>query len=77
MKKDILKNDLVPEHSIMSEEDIKKTFKDLDFEKEQLPKIKVEDPVSIHIGAKVGDVLEIIRESATAGTFITYRIVIP
>lgn len=77
MKKDILKNELVPEHSIMSEEDIKKTFKDLDFEKKQLPKIKVDDPVSKHIGAQEGDVLEITRESATAGTFITYRIVIP
>jgi DNA-directed RNA polymerase subunit H len=43
--------------------------------KKQLPKIKGTDPVVEAIGAVEGDILQIIRESKTAGTFIYYRIV--
>ena len=76
MKKDILDHELVPNHVILSESDIEKAFKDLDFEQEQLPKIKSDDPVVKAIDAKIGDVLEITRRSPTAGTFVTYRLVI-
>ena len=75
MKKDILEHELVPTHVILSESDIKKVFKDLDFEQEQLPKIKSDDPVVKAIEANKGDILEITRESPTAGKFITYRLV--
>lgn len=75
MKKDILEHELVPTHVILSESDIEKVFKDLDFEQEQLPKIKADDPVVKAIDAKKGDVLEITRRSPTAGTFVTYRLV--
>jgi len=76
VKKDILDHELVPNHVILSESDIEKAFKDLDFEQEQLPKIKSDDPVVKAIDAKIGDVLEITRRSPTAGTFVTYRLVI-
>ena len=75
MSKDILIHELVPSHAILSESEIEKVFKDLDFEIEQLPKIKINDPVVKAINAKQGDILEITRESPTAGTFITYRLV--
>ena len=75
MSKHILNHELVPRHVILSESEIKKVFKDLDFEIEQLPKIKANDPVVKSIDAKKGDILEITRESPTAGTFITYRLV--
>ena len=75
MKKDILEHELVPTHVILSESDIKKVFKDLDFEQEQLPKIKSDDPVVKAIDANKGDILEIIRKSPTAGKFVTYRLV--
>jgi len=75
VKKDILEHELVPTHVILSESDIKKVFKDLDFEQEQLPKIKSDDPVVKAIDANKGDILEIIRESPTAGKFVTYRLV--
>lgn len=75
MKKDILKHELVPHHVVLSESEIKKIFKDLDFKQNQLPKIKVDDPVVKDIDGKVGDVLEITRKSPTAGTFVTYRLV--
>jgi DNA-directed RNA polymerase subunit H len=73
--KDILKHELVPNHVVLSESAIKKIFKDLDFEQDKLPKIKSEDPVVKAIDAKKGDILEITRDSPTAGTFVTYRIV--
>lgn len=75
MKIDILEHMLVPKHEIMSDSEIEDELSDADFVKENLPKIKIEDPVVKHINAKVGDVLRITRDSPTAGEFITYRIV--
>jgi len=43
---------------------------------DQLPKIFSEDPAVKTIGAKVGDVIRIIRESQTAGRAESYRLVI-
>jgi len=75
LKIDILKHNLVPKHEVMSSSEIKKSFKDLDYDIKNLPKIKKNDPVVKNIDAKEGDILKITRQSQTAGTFITYRIV--
>jgi DNA-directed RNA polymerase subunit H len=75
VSKDILKHELVPSHAVLSKSEIEKIFKDLDFEIEHLPRIKINDPVVKSIDAKKGDILEITRDSPTAGTFITYRLV--
>lgn len=72
---DILEHKLVPKHEVLSDSEIEEAFKDLDFEKDQLPKIKSEDPVVLNIGAKIGDILRITRFSQTAGTYVTYRLV--
>lgn len=71
----ILEHKLVPKHEIMSDSEIEETFKDLDYDVDHLPKIKINDPVVKNIEAKVGDVLRITRDSQTAGTFVTYRVV--
>ncbi len=76
MKKDILKHKLVPDHTILSKTEAKKILKELDIRQEQLPKIKVDDPVAKAIGAKPGDILKITRKSQTAGKFVTYRLVL-
>jgi DNA-directed RNA polymerase subunit H len=76
VKKDILKHKLVPDHAILSKTEANKIIKQLKVHQEQLPKIKVDDPVVKEIGAKIGDVLKITRKSHTAGKFITYRLVI-
>ncbi|SCG84834.1 DNA-directed RNA polymerase subunit H [Methanobacterium congolense] len=76
MKKDILKHKLVPDHTILSKTEIKKVLKELDIHKEQLPKIKADDPVVKAIEAKPGDILKITRKSHTAGKFVTYRLVL-
>lgn len=72
---DILKHDLVPEHIIMNENEKKELFKKLNITEKNLPKILTNDPVVKSIGAKEGDVLKIIRKSATAGSSIYYRVV--
>ncbi len=70
-----MKHQLVPEHVILNESEAKRVLKELDVHPEQLPKIKTTDPVVKAIGAKRGDIVKIIRRSATAEEFITYRLV--
>ncbi len=66
---------LVPKHEIMTEEEISEEFSGVDYNFNDLPKIKADDPVVEEIGAEPGNVLRITRESQTAGVFVTYRIV--
>ncbi|MDO5851390.1 MAG: DNA-directed RNA polymerase subunit H [Methanobacteriaceae archaeon] len=75
MKTDILKHHFVPEHTILSEEEVSKVLKEADVRLDQLPKILPDDPVVKAIGAEEGDVIKLNRESRTAGEFISYRIV--
>lgn len=77
MKFDILQHSNVPKHEILSDSEIEEIFSEVEYEIKQLPKIKSDDPVVKAIDAKEGDILKITRESQTAGTFITYRLVEP
>jgi len=72
----ILKHKLVPEHQIMSEEEVEELLKKMGIKKFQLPWIKSTDPVAKAIGAKPGDVIRIIRESPIAGKTYYYRYVV-
>ncbi len=71
-----LEHKLVPMHEILDESELKKTLSEFNIDKEQMPKIRISDPVAVSIKAKVGDVVRIIRESQTAGKAIFYRLVI-
>ncbi len=68
---------LVPKHEILSEKEKEELLKLLGIRPEQLPKIRVDDPIAKEIGAKVGDIIRIVRESPTAGVSVAYRYVIP
>ncbi len=70
---DLFMHDLVPEHDIIAEKEILDIEKEYGISREQLPKIKVGDPVAKAIGARPGDVIQIVRESATAGRHVIYR----
>ena len=75
MKADILQHKLVPEHTILSEEEAQKVLDDLNVRLDQIPKILPTDPEVKAIDAKVGDILKITRKSETAGIFVAYRVV--
>ncbi len=73
---DILKHELVPKHEILKPEEVKKLMEEYKIQPHQLPWIRSGDPVVKRIGAKVGDVIKITRESPTAGKTIAYRYVV-
>ena len=75
MKVDILKHNLVPEHTILTPEEADAVREELDVRIDQIPKILPTDPVVKAIDAKLGDVLKITRKSMTAGVFTSYRVV--
>lgn len=72
----LLDHQLIPKHEIMSEDELKSVLKHYAIEKEQLPKIKVVDPVIQEIGVQAGEVVKITRNSQTAGEAFYYRLVI-
>ena len=72
----IKKHRLVPKHTKMSEKAIKDLLKKYNILKTQLPKIFASDPVIKMLDAKVGDVIEIERDSPTSGKAKYYRVVI-
>jgi DNA-directed RNA polymerase subunit H len=67
---------LVPKHEILDEKETEKVFKEYNLEPDQLPKILITDPCVKLIGAKVGEILKIERNSPTAGVSIVYRRVV-
>jgi DNA-directed RNA polymerase subunit H len=72
----LLDHEFIPHHEIIDEDEIKSVLKEYNIGREQLPKIKIEDPVIKEIGAEVGDVVKITRKSQTAGEAPYYRYVI-
>ncbi len=73
---DILKHSLVPSHVLLSEEEKNELMKKYNISLHQLPKIFSTDAAVKAVGAKVGDVLKIVRKSPTAGETTYFRLVI-
>lgn len=74
---EIINHEHVPQHTVLKKDEAQKILKEMDITPNQLPKILDTDPVIDLIGAKIGDIIKIDRESPTAGTTKYYRIVIP
>ena len=73
----LIKNRYVPQHILLSEEEIKKVLEEYKCKRDDLPYILKDDPVSKYYSAKIGDVFKILRKSSTTGIAPpTYRIVI-
>jgi DNA-directed RNA polymerase subunit H (RpoH/RPB5) len=71
----ILDNDLVPEHRVMTEEEKEEHIKKFYItDLSQFPEISRFDPVAQAIGVRPGDLVEIIRSSPTAITSKYYRL---
>ena len=70
----IMEHELVPEHTIIKEEEKQKLLERFDIATfTQLPIIMKSDPVAKFIGMRRGDVCKIIRPSETSGHYESYR----
>jgi DNA-directed RNA polymerase subunit H len=67
---------LVPKHEILSEKEKEQLLAEYKVHPYQLPQIKSSDPAVKVIDARPGDILRILRKSATAGEHIAYRYVV-
>ena len=73
---DIFTHNLVPEHIICPEEELKELLEKYSIKRKHLPKILISDPAVKAIGAKPGQVVKIFRDSNIAGKSIAYRLVV-
>ncbi|MFW3145231.1 MAG: DNA-directed RNA polymerase subunit H [Methanomassiliicoccales archaeon] len=72
----VMENYLVPRHTIIPEEEVEKLLEKYSITKAQLPKILMMDPCAKALNAKSGDVIQVERQSPTAGTSLYYRLVV-
>jgi DNA-directed RNA polymerase subunit H len=73
---EIFEHNLVPKHEILEEKEKKEVLALYKIQPYQMPQIRSTDPAVKAIGARPGDILKIIRKSATAGEHIAYRYVV-
>ena len=64
---------MVPKHEFATEIEKQSLIDKYSIDLKQLPKILVDDPAAQLLGAKIGDIIKITRESSTAGKYVTYR----
>ncbi|MDD1639695.1 MAG: DNA-directed RNA polymerase subunit H [Methanomicrobiales archaeon] len=72
----LLDHVMVPDHRIMTDEEIGTLLSTYHLSLEQLPKIFHDDPAVKTVKAKPGNVIRIIRSSQTAGRAESYRLVV-
>ena len=72
---DVTQHDLVPDHSVLSEDELDATLDEYDIKRTDLPKIKQSDP-ALPDDAEIGDVIEIVRDSRTTDRAVIYRLVV-
>lgn len=70
---EIENHELVPEHRKMEEDEINELLEEFNIDKSDLPELKTDDAMTKRIDVEPGDVLEITRESPTAGETTYYR----
>ena len=71
------RNILVPKHEVLNAEEANRVLKSYGVTRDEMPKIKIDDPAIKDMKVKIGDIIKITRKSKTAGESIYYRVVIP
>lgn len=74
---DAADHELVPEHRVLSRNEVADLCAEYDIERVDLPLIKPNDPALEGITCFPGDVIEIVRDSRTAETARSYRFIKP
>ena len=77
LKKSVNEHFLVPKHRLLTNDEKGQVLEKFKVKLKQLPKISIKDPVvKTIIDAKIGDIVEITRNSVTAGEAIYYMVII-
>ena len=71
-KIDVLLHELVPKHYLLTKEQSQNLLEKYKITMSDLPQMFDNDPVSMAIGAKEGDIIKIVRESHTTVKDIDY-----
>ncbi|THE63068.1 DNA-directed RNA polymerase subunit H [Salinadaptatus halalkaliphilus] len=72
---DVSKHELVPEHTILEDDDLEEVLSEYDIDRTDLPKIKRTD-AALPDDAEIGDVIKIVRDSRTTDQAVVYRLVV-
>jgi DNA-directed RNA polymerase subunit H len=75
-KINILDNEFVPQHTILTEEESTELLQKYGVTYDKLPLILASDPVVKIIEAKPGNIIKIVRDFSPAGKSVFYRYVI-
>lgn len=73
---DLTKNELVPKHILLNENEKEELLELYKITLRQLPRISMNDHVVKTLDGKIGDVVKITRKSTVAGESVYYRVVI-
>ena len=71
-KIDVLLHELVPKHYLLTKEQSQNLLEKYKITMSDLPQMFDNDPVSMAIGAKEGDIIKIVRNSHTTVKYINY-----
>ena len=72
---DVSQHKLVPEHTVLEDDELEDVLAEYGIERTDLPKIKRKDP-ALPDDAEPGDVIKIVRDSRTTDKAVVYRLVI-
>ncbi|MFX0144769.1 MAG: DNA-directed RNA polymerase subunit H [Candidatus Hodarchaeota archaeon] len=69
---DVLLHKFVPKHVLLTKEESQNLLEEFRIDVNDLPQIFEKDPVAIAIGAKEGDIIQIVRDSDTTVKSVNY-----
>jgi len=72
---DVSQHTLVPEHTVLDEDELEGVLNEYHIKRTDLPKITRSDP-ALPEEAEIGDVIKIVRDSRTTDTAVVYRLVV-